>query len=119
MSEYEQAIGELVSTMQEKLYELQTEKNSQLSKRNSLSTRLAELRKSKNEMNNYINYIQDQITLLTESSVALDEEKSKLALQLQNYGEKITALAEQARSEKSAWAKESDFLRSKLNHSET
>lgn len=119
MSNYEEAISQLVSTMQEKLYELQTERNSQLSRRNSLTSRLAELRKSKTEMTNYMNYIQDQITLLTENSVTLEEEKSKLALQLQNYGEKITALAEQAKSEKTAWAKESDFLRSKLNHIES
>lgn len=119
MSNYEEAISQLVSTMQEKLYELQTERNSQLSRRNSLTSRLAELRKSKSEMLNYMNYIQDQIALLTENSVTLEEEKSKLALQLQNYGEKITALAEQAKSEKTAWAKESDFLRSKLNHIES
>jgi chromosome segregation ATPase len=119
MSEYEEAISQLVSTMQEKLYELQTEKNSQISKRNNLTTRLADLRKSKNEMINYIKYLEDQIALLTESSNALDEEKTKLAYSLQGYGEKITSLAEQAKNEKVAWAKESDFLRSKLNHIES
>lgn len=119
MSEYEEAISQLVATMQEKLYELQTEKNNQLSKRNHLTSKLAELRKSKNEMMNYIKYLEDQILLLSESSNAMEEEKTKLMYSLQSYGEKITSLAEQARNEKVAWAKESDFLRSKLNHIES
>lgn len=119
MGDYEDAISQLVSTMQEKLFELQNEKSAQLSKRNSLSARLAELRKSKNDMSNYIKYIQEQISLLTESTLSLEEDKGKLSSKLQDYAEKITSIAEQAKSEKNAWAKESDFLRSRLNHMES
>lgn len=119
MGDYEEAISQLVGTMQEKLYELQAEKNTQITKRNNLSARLAELRKSKLEMTNYIQYLQDQISVLSDSSTTLEEEKAKLAGQLQSYGEKITAIAEQAKNEKNAWAKEADFLRSKLSHMES
>ena len=119
MADYEDAISQLVTTMQNKLYELQTEKTAQVSKRNNLSSRLAELRKSKTEMLNYIQYLKDQMKMLSESTSNLEEEKAKLASKLQDYSEKITSIAEQAKAEKNSWAKESDFLRSKLSHMES
>ena len=119
MGDYEDAISQLVSTMQEKLYELQNEKSAQLAKRNGLSTRLSELRKNKSDMSNYIQYIQEQMKLLSESTANLEEEKAKLGSKLQDYAEKITSVAEQAKSERNYWVKESDFRRSKLSHMES
>ena len=100
MSDYEDAISQLVFTMQEKLTVLQTEKSAQLSKRQNLSSRLSELRKSKAEMTNYISYLSEQIKLLSEITENIEKEKSKTALSLQSYAEKITLIAEKAKEEK-------------------
>jgi chromosome segregation ATPase len=119
MSDYEDAISQLTSTMQQKLSELQSEKFAQINKRNNLSGRLADLRKSKLEILNFIKYLQDQIKILTESSSSLEEEKSKLSIELKSYADKITSIAEQAKTEKISWAKESDYWKSKLSHIES
>lgn len=119
MIDYEQAISQLVSTMQEKLYELQNEKSEQINRRNNLSSRLADVRKKNSDLKNYIQYLQSQISLLTQNSQTLEEEKEKISVQLQSYVEKITSIAEQAKNEKNSWAKESDYLRSKIYHIES
>lgn len=119
MSDYEGAIRQLVNTMQEKLFDLQTEKASQVNIRNSMTSRIANLRKTKADLINQTQYLEEQIHELTQGSSTYESERSKLSLQLQGLAEKITLTAEQAKAEKIAWNKESDFIQSKLVHLES